>query len=154
MRAQQREVLDRPDECIPLDEPALLPQQAVELGRVIWAEPTPEHELLRRRDGRDRIDLEEAQLPDGVQDRPRGSVEQLCANSDSACVLESDDPCADGSSLDRKNVEQSVYDARIEMRARAFAELGHGVLGRAGFPVRAISRHCAPGVARAHDALR
>jgi hypothetical protein len=52
--------------------------------------------LLRRRDGRDRIDLQEAQLPDRVQDRSRGSVEQLCANSDPACLLESDDPRADG----------------------------------------------------------
>jgi hypothetical protein len=65
----------------------------------------------------------------------RGSVEQLCANSDPACLLESDDPRADGSSLDRKNVDQSVYDARIEMRAGAFAELGRGILRRVGFPV-------------------
>ena len=78
------------------------------------------------RDGRDRIDLQEAQLPHGVEDRSRGSVEQLCANRNPACLLESDDPRADGSSLDRKNVDQRGNDARIEMRAGALAELGHG----------------------------
>jgi len=74
------------------------------------------------------------------------------ADSDAACLLESDDPRADGSSLDRKNVDQSVHDARIEMRARALAELGRGVLRRAGLPVRAVGRHRAPRVARADDA--
>jgi len=84
-----------------------------ERGRIVRAESAPEHELLWRRDGRDRIDLQEAQLLDGVQDRLRGSVEQLCANSDPACLLESDDPRANGSSLDRKNVDECGAPDRL-----------------------------------------
>src|SRR5438067_2793806 len=53
--ADERIVLQRPDERAPLEQLALLPQQAVELGGVVGAEPAPEDELLRRRDGRDRV---------------------------------------------------------------------------------------------------
>ena len=44
--------------ALPLEELPLVPQQAVELRNVVH-QSTPEHELLRRRDGRDRVDLEE-----------------------------------------------------------------------------------------------
>ncbi len=40
-------------------------------------------------------------MPDRVEDRLRGTVEQLCADRDPACLLESDDPRANRSSLDR-----------------------------------------------------
>jgi hypothetical protein len=60
---------------VPFDELALFPQQAVELGGIVWAEPAPQNELLRRRDRRDRIDLEEAEVPDRVEDRTCRPVE-------------------------------------------------------------------------------
>ena len=54
--------LDRPDERVPLEELPLLPQQPVELGRVeAAAEPAPENEPLRRRDRRDRVELQAAE---------------------------------------------------------------------------------------------
>src|SRR5213595_2270948 len=81
-RSDQREVLDRPDECTPLEQLSLLPQQAVELGDIVRPEPTPEHQLLRRRHARDRIDLEEAELANGLELAPRAAVEQLCPNGD------------------------------------------------------------------------
>jgi hypothetical protein len=87
-------------------------------------QPAPEHELLRRRDRRDRIDLEKAQAANRVEDVAGGAVEELRADSDPACLLESDDPRADAESLDGQNVDQRVDDTRIEMRAGARAELG------------------------------
>ncbi len=74
-RAEQRQVVGRPDEGAPLDELALLPEQPVELGAVEGIEPAPEDEVLRRRDGRDRVDLQEAEPAYGVQDVRRGAVE-------------------------------------------------------------------------------
>ena len=58
-RADQREVFDRVDERVPLEELPLLEEQSVELGSVVGAEPAPEDEVLGRRDGRDRVDLED-----------------------------------------------------------------------------------------------
>ena len=117
MRARSSgRILDRPDERVPLDELALLPEQAVELRRVVRPEPAPEHELLRRRDGRDRVDLEEAELPDGVEDRASGAVQELRADGDAACLLESDDPCADAGSLDGEN-SRSVRRRRADRNA-------------------------------------
>jgi hypothetical protein len=89
--AEQREVLDRPDVGVPLDELALVPEQAVELAGVVRAEAAPEDELLRRCDGRDRVDLEEAEPANRLEDVARGAVEELRADRDSACLLESDD---------------------------------------------------------------
>ena len=94
--AQQRKRLDRPHVRVPLEEPALDPEQPLQLGAVVRAETAPEHELLRRRDGRDRIDLEEAEPPDGVEDRARGPVEELRAHCDAPCFLEADDVTRDG----------------------------------------------------------
>ena len=58
-RPEQRQVLDRVDERTPFDERALLPDQLVQLAGVVGAEPAPGNEVLRRRDGRDRVDLQE-----------------------------------------------------------------------------------------------
>ena len=89
---QERERLDRIHERVELDEPALLPQQPVELGRVEVAEAAPEDEVLRRRDGRDRVELEEAEPPNGVQHPARRAVEQLRAHRDPPGVREAHPP--------------------------------------------------------------
>lgn len=108
---------------MPFDECALLPEEPTELGGVVLTEPAPEHELLRRGDGRDRVDLEKTELPDSAEHSACGAVEQLCADSDPACLLECDDPGADRRSVDAsasaEDVEQRVDDARVEMRAGA-----------------------------------
>ena len=54
---EERQVLGGPEERVPFDELALLPEQPVELGPIEGAEPAPEHEVLRRCDGRDGIEL-------------------------------------------------------------------------------------------------
>ena len=84
------QVLDRPDERVPLEQPSLFPQEPVELGAVDSAEPAPEDELLRRRDGRDGVHLEEAEAPDRLQDAPRRPVEELRANCNPPRVLPRD----------------------------------------------------------------
>ena len=73
--AKERHVLHGIDERVVLHELALVPQQPVELARVELPEPAVEHELLRRRDRRDRVHLEEAEMPDRLQDVRRGAVE-------------------------------------------------------------------------------
>src|SRR3954449_3265807 len=78
-RPDERKVLDRPDERAPFEQLALLPEQAVELGGVVRAESAPEHELLRRRDTRDRVDLEEPELSHGVEHALGAPVEHLRA---------------------------------------------------------------------------
>src|SRR6266542_4525398 len=65
-RANERQRFHRPDEGAPLEELAVGPEEPVELAEVVRAEPAPEHELLRGCDGRDRIDLEVAELPHGA----------------------------------------------------------------------------------------
>src|SRR5215204_6175000 len=52
-RAQERQILDRIYERLPLEQLLFLPEQPVELDAVVGAEPAPEDELLRRRDRRD-----------------------------------------------------------------------------------------------------
>jgi len=89
---------------MPLEELALVPDQAVELGGVVATEAAPEDELLRWGDGRDRIDLEEAQAPNGLEDVAGGAVEELRPDSDPACLLESDDARADAESLEPPSV--------------------------------------------------
>ena len=44
---------------------SVFPEEPVELGAVAGAEPAPEDEVLRRRDGCDRVDLKTAE-PAGV----------------------------------------------------------------------------------------
>ena len=53
------------------------PEEAVELGDVVGTEPAPEDEVLRGRDGRDRVDLQEAEVTDGLDDVGRRPVERL-----------------------------------------------------------------------------
>jgi hypothetical protein len=67
-RFDERQVLDRVDEGPPLEELLLLPEQPVEVGGVVRPEPAPEDEPLRGRDGSDRVDLQETDLADGVED--------------------------------------------------------------------------------------
>jgi hypothetical protein len=55
--AEQWEVLGGPDEGVPLEQLAVLPEQTVELGDVERSEAAPEDELLGRRHGGDRIHL-------------------------------------------------------------------------------------------------
>ena len=94
--ADHRQRLDRPDEGVPLEQRPLLPEQPVELGAVEGAEPAPEHELLRRRDGGDRVELEVAELPHGREHVVRRAVERLGADRDPASLLDAD-LCAPGS---------------------------------------------------------
>jgi hypothetical protein len=89
---QEWERLDRIDERVEFDEPALLPQQPVDLSRVEVAEAAPEDEVLRRGDGRDRVGLEEAEPPNSVQHAGRRAVEQLCAHRDPPGVREGHPP--------------------------------------------------------------
>src|SRR5689334_8219231 len=55
-------------------------------------------------------------------------------------------------SLDAEDFDERADDARVEMRSGARAELGRGLFCRARLPIRAVGRHGAPRVARAHDA--
>ncbi len=90
-RPQQRQILDRPEERIPFDEQPLLPEQPVELGRVVTiAEAAPEHEVLRRGDDGDRVELQEPEVPHGGEHVGRASVEQLRAHGDAPRLLDAD----------------------------------------------------------------
>jgi hypothetical protein len=88
--AEERQRLDRPDEGVPLDQLPLVPEEAFELRRVEGAEPCLEHEMLRRRHGRDRVELEEAEPADGLEHTARRAVEQLCADGDPAGLVKGD----------------------------------------------------------------
>jgi hypothetical protein len=46
--------------------------------------------MLRARDGRDRVELKEAEVAHGLEDVVRGAVEQLGAHSDAPCFLLAD----------------------------------------------------------------
>jgi hypothetical protein len=89
-RADQRQILDRPDVRRPLEEHPLRPEHSVELGGVEGPEPAPGHELLGRRDGRDRVELEEAQAAHGLAHAARRSGEELRAHGDPARLVASD----------------------------------------------------------------
>ena len=67
LRLEERQVLDRVDERVPLDERALIPEEAAELGPVVRAEAAPEHEELGALDAAGRVELEEAEAPHGVE---------------------------------------------------------------------------------------
>ena len=91
-RLDEWERLHRPDVRVPLEELLLYPQQPVELRDVVRPEPAPEHELLRRRDGGDRVDLQEAEPLHGVEDAGCRAVEKLCADGNAARLVWRDDP--------------------------------------------------------------
>ena len=86
--ADERQIVDRPDERVPLEELPLLPDEPVELGDVEPAEPAVQHEVLRRCDRRDRIELQEAEPLDDVQDTGAAPVQQLRAHGDAPRALE------------------------------------------------------------------
>ena len=89
-RLEDRQVLARVDEGAPLDQLPLLPEEALELRGVERPEPAPEDEVLRRRDARNRVELEEAEPADGLEDAARPAVEPLRAYGDPARLLERD----------------------------------------------------------------
>ena len=90
-RAHERQVLDRVDERVPLEERALLPEQPVELGAVVaGAEPAEEDEVLRPLDRLDDVDLEEAEPADGLEHARRRAVERLRAHRDPPRLLDAD----------------------------------------------------------------
>ena len=98
-RPLQRQVLDRVDEGVVLEQLALLPEQRVELAGVELAEPAEEDELLRRRHRGDRVHLQEAEPSHGVEHPGRGAVEQLRAHGDPPGLLRGHHPPGHVSSL-------------------------------------------------------
>jgi len=64
-----------------------VPQESIEIGDVARTKPAPEDEVLRRCDRRDRVDLQEAELPDRVEDVFRRAVEELRADRDPPRLL-------------------------------------------------------------------
>ena len=109
-RLHERQRLDRPDVRVPLEQLPLIPEEAVELGDVVRAETTPEHELLRWSDGRDRVDLEEAERAHRVENRRRRAVEQLCAHRDPAGFVRRYEP-HDGSCSRRQRTSAESSDS-------------------------------------------
>src|SRR5262249_26927544 len=87
-RLEDGQVLARVEVCVPLDELPLLPEQTVELRRVEAAETAPEDQVLRRRDDRDRVELEEPEMADGLEHPPRAAVEALGPNGDPPRLLD------------------------------------------------------------------
>src|SRR5438093_5054308 len=88
--ADEREVLDRPDEGAPLEELALFPEQSVELGLVVGAEAAPQDESLWGCDRGNRIDLEKAEPANCREHAVGAAVEKLRADRDPACLCEGD----------------------------------------------------------------
>jgi hypothetical protein len=73
------------DERVELDQLPRLPAQPVELRLVVaWAEPGVEDEVLRRRDRRNGVDLQEPEASDRVEYALRGSGEKLRSDGDPA----------------------------------------------------------------------
>jgi hypothetical protein len=83
----ERKRLDRPDVGVPFEEFPLPPQELFEATRVERADAAPEDEMLGWRHGRDRVELQEAEPANCVEDPARGAVEQLCANRDPPSLL-------------------------------------------------------------------
>ena len=75
-------------ERVPLEELAVLPDQPVELCDVEPAQPVEKHEVLRRGDRRDGIQLEEPEPAYGVEDVLPAAVEQLGPDRDTAGPLD------------------------------------------------------------------
>jgi hypothetical protein len=127
--SEQWKVLDRPDVRVPLDERLLFPEQPVELGDVVRSEPTPEDELLRWCNRRDRVDLQEAELSDGVEDGGRRPVE---AERGSRCSAQPRArPASPNDSFEPDHPAQPISARSRRRRARQASNtpLG-GTLGR------------------------
>src|SRR6185312_3381939 len=99
-RALHRQLLDRVDECVVLEQLSLLPEQEVELRGVVRPEAAEEDELLRRRDRRDRVQLQEAERTDRVEHGRGRLVEQLRPHRDPPGLLRRDDAPRHASSRD------------------------------------------------------
>ena len=89
-RLEDRQILDRIEERIPFNELSLPPDQLVELLRRERAEPAPEDKMLRRRDRGDRVELEEAEPADGLEDAACAAVQPLSAHRDPPRLLDRD----------------------------------------------------------------
>ena len=86
-RLDKGEILDRPDERVPLEELLPLPEQRIELGGVVRSEPAPRHEVLGWGDRRDRVDLQVAEATNRVEQARRGAVEELRPHRDPPRLL-------------------------------------------------------------------
>src|SRR4029077_14243354 len=62
-------------------------EKLVELVCAELSQPAPEDEMLGRRDGRDRVELEEAEPAHGLEDSARGAVEALRVYRDPSRLL-------------------------------------------------------------------
>jgi phosphoserine phosphatase len=80
-------MLDRTDESPPLEERTLVPEQAVELGRVVAPKAAPQDEQVARRQSGRRVELEARHARDRVADAGGAPVEELRANCDPAKLL-------------------------------------------------------------------
>src|SRR5262249_55396718 len=89
-RPQERQILHRIHERAPLDDLPFFPQEPVELGGVKAPEAAPQHELLRWRDRRDRVELEKTEPAHGLEDAGRRAVETLRPYGDAARRLDVD----------------------------------------------------------------
>ena len=88
-RLDERPGVDGVEERAPREERPLLPQQPVELGNVVAAEPREEDELLGACDRPRRVELERAGVVDDLEDRPRlRPVEPGRAHREAARLLE------------------------------------------------------------------
>ena len=85
------------------------------------AEPAEEDELLRRRDGGDRVHLQEAEPSHGVEHARRGAVEQLRAHGDPPGLLRCDDPRA-------SHVEPGVLEVEVADDAAHHVVADHALL--------------------------
>src|SRR6185436_3434822 len=90
-RSDERQILERVDERVPLEERALLPEQPVELCPVVaGSQPAEQDEVLRPLDRLDHVDLEEAEAPHRLVDVLRGAVEELRPHRDAPRFLDAD----------------------------------------------------------------
>ena len=144
-RTLERQVLDRVDEGVVLEELPLLPEQAVELGRVERAEPAEENELLGRRDRRDRVHLQKAEPAHGVEHGARRAVEKLRPDGDPASLLLPHDP-RQRSSLDVLEVEvadDAAHDVVVDTPPLGAARRRRAAPRRAARAAGAGSRRAA-----------
>src|SRR5437867_6261617 len=63
----------------------VVPEEVVQLGAVVRRpEAAEQHEVLWRRDGGDRVELQITETPHGIEDAGRAAVEELGADGDAA----------------------------------------------------------------------
>jgi hypothetical protein len=86
-RQPRGEVIDGIDERDPLEQHALLPQESVEHGRVVAAQPAPEDEQVAGCHDGGGIELERAQPAHGVEHPGRRAVEKLGPYGDAPGLL-------------------------------------------------------------------